>query len=233
MAAIPLFVVNNRSTKSFKIRKVLEKLSDFEVQKFTGFDVVGANEIINIYEPLEGSQRSKTDIPLETKVLTFLSQLRSGSFQWILGSSCGISKSSASSIIQDCCNHTLTFGREVICFPNSINGINKLKHDFYLISKVPNVVGIIDGTHVPIKAPSLNEPTYVNRKNYHSINCQVVAGPDYRILDLVAKWPGSSHDSFIWKDSSVRRRLYQGEFGADSIFIGKLLVILKVKLVLT
>jgi len=36
-----------------------------------------------------------------------------------------------------------------------------------------------------------NEDVYVNRKRYHSINVQVVFSADYRIVDIVAKWPGA------------------------------------------
>ena len=32
----------------------------------------------------------------------------------------------------------------------------------------------IDGTHVRIQSPSNNEPNYVNRKGYHSVNVQIV-----------------------------------------------------------
>lgn len=37
------------------------------------------------------------------------------------------------------------------------------------------MIGCIDGTHIPIKAPSINEGDYVNRKSVHSINVQVIA----------------------------------------------------------
>ena len=35
------------------------------------------------------------------------------------------------------------------------------------------MIGCIDGTHIPITAPSNNEADYVNRKSIHSINVQV------------------------------------------------------------
>ena len=42
------------------------------------------------------------------------------------------------------------------------------------IAGFPRVIGAIDGTHVPIKAPTGDrEPVYCNRKGYHSINAQV------------------------------------------------------------
>ncbi|XP_052256779.1 uncharacterized protein LOC127861985 isoform X2 [Dreissena polymorpha] len=40
--------------------------------------------------------------------------------------------------------------------------------------RFPNVIGVIDGTHVQIQAPSIDEPMYVNRMGYHSINTQVM-----------------------------------------------------------
>ena len=39
---------------------------------------------------------------------------------------------------------------------------------------MPGVVGCVDGTHVRITRPFEHEKAYVNRKNYHSINVQVM-----------------------------------------------------------
>ncbi|KAK3521666.1 hypothetical protein QTP70_015599, partial [Hemibagrus guttatus] len=46
------------------------------------------------------------------------------------------------------------------------------KEDFHRIAEFPNVVGCIDGTHIPIIAPSENEADFVNRRSIHSINVQ-------------------------------------------------------------
>lgn len=41
-------------------------------------------------------------------------------------------------------------------------------------SGLPNVIGAIDCTHIPIKAPpGPNEGDFVNRKGIHSVNVQV------------------------------------------------------------
>lgn len=39
------------------------------------------------------------------------------------------------------------------------------------------------------------------------------------ILDIVARWPGSTHDQTIFDNSNIHRRLHQNEFG-NSILMG-------------
>lgn len=227
--AFPLIFPDHRR-RCTRTRRTLEKLSTAEIREQCGLPPWAVKEIIELYEPISG--QISTSIPLETKVLVFLSQLRSGSFQWVLGRGCGISQSSASRIIEACCNHTLSFASSVIDFPPDTHTRNQIKQGFFDIGRIPNILGVVDGTHVPILAPHDNEPAYINRKQYHSVNCQVVAAHDYRILDIVAKWPGSTHDSFIWANSSVKRRFYDGEFG-NSLLLGKQKLQKPIEVVLT
>lgn len=65
------------------------------------------------------------------------------------------------------------------------------------------VVGTIDGHHVRIMAPREHEVEYVNRKNYHSINVQIVCDASHRILHLVASWPGATHDARILQGNGL------------------------------
>lgn len=51
-----------------------------------------------------------------------------------------------------------------------------------------------------------------NRKSYFSINTQLVASPNLKIMDITARWPGSAHDSTVLNNSSIRARFEQGEF---------------------
>lgn len=41
------------------------------------------------------------------------------------------------------------------------------------VSGFSNVVGCVDGTHIKIKAPNVNEGEY-NRTGFHSLNVQVI-----------------------------------------------------------
>lgn len=80
-----------------------------------------------------------------------------------------------------------------------------MKGEFYRIA--------VDCTHIRIKAPSgAHEADFVNRKSFHSINVQMVCNADCVISNVVAKWPGSVHDSRIFRASEIYQCLSQGEF---------------------
>ncbi|XP_054729350.1 putative nuclease HARBI1 [Anastrepha obliqua] len=41
--------------------------------------------------------------------------------------------------------------------------------------QIPGVVGCIDGTHIGLQKPTVNEHMYFNRKGFHSINAMLVS----------------------------------------------------------
>lgn len=58
-----------------------------------------------------------------------------------------------------------------------------------------------------------------NRKGYFSINVQTVSSDNLKILDIVARWPGSAHDQHIYDNSSLKRRFLNNEFG-NALLVG-------------
>lgn len=63
---------------------------------------------------------------------------------------------------------------------------------------------------------NLNE-VFRCRKGYFSINVQTISSVNLKILDIVARFPGSVHNETIWKNSPVKMRLQHGVYGQDSI----------------
>ena len=51
----------------------------------------------------------------------------------------------------------------------------------------------------------MDEGVFVNRKKVHSINTQIAFDATFNILDVVAKWPGSTHDPRILMGSGLRQ----------------------------
>lgn len=51
---------------------------------------------------------------------------------------------------------------------------NEISNNFWHISSFPNIIGVIDGTHINIRAPQKDPECYVNRKGHYSIQLQVI-----------------------------------------------------------
>ena len=76
--------------------------------------------------------------------------------------------------------------------------------------KLPRFALAVDGVQMrfneaPRKIPGNKNPQlFWCRKQFFSINCQVVAN-DRLICDIDVGWPGSTHDARIWRRSQVKR----------------------------
>lgn len=71
---------------------------------------------------------------------------------------------------------------EALCSNVSDAQRNKINADFFRVGDFPNVIGTVDGTHVRIQAPHEDEPSFVNRKGFHSINVQDICDAEGKIL---------------------------------------------------
>ncbi|XP_075053822.1 uncharacterized protein LOC142139861 [Mixophyes fleayi] len=67
----------------------------------------------------------------------------------------------------------------------------------------PQCAGAIDGTHIPIIAPTDNHADYYNRKGWHSIILQAVVDHNYCFTDVFIGWPGHSHDARVLANSDL------------------------------
>ena len=101
--------------------------------------------------------------------------LASGSFLEVIGETfLSYDKSTVSRVVR---RLTLALASEVndfVKFPTTANERDEIKHGFFRVGDFPGAISCIDGTHVRIKAPSQNEPDFVNRKGFHSVNVQAI-----------------------------------------------------------
>ena len=74
---------------------------------------------------------------------------------------------------------------------------------FFQISKIPNVVAAIDGTHIPIKALQNNHEDYFNRKHFYSYVIQAVVNSHGLYLSISTGYPGSLHDARVLRLSEM------------------------------
>ena len=119
---------------------------------------------------------------------------------------------------------------EYIKFPQTGEEISIVQQGFYQLARFPRVVGALDCTHIKIKSPGMliryfvltdisienfaggeNAEIYRNRKNFFSLNVQTIAASNLKIINIVARWPGSAHDSTIFRNSEICRKFQNAE----------------------
>ncbi|XP_029923370.1 putative nuclease HARBI1 [Myripristis murdjan] len=159
---------------------------------------------------LERETKRTKAIPVHIQLLSTLGFLATGTFQREIGDICGISQPTLSRIMPAVLDAIISLAPTYIQFPYRHHQQAEIKRGFHAIAGFPNIIGAIDCTHVTIKAPSHNEYSYVNRKGFHSINAQIICDANMSLLNVVARWPGGTHDSFILQNSSVGVRLQAG-----------------------
>ncbi len=102
----------------------------------------------------------------------------------------GISQSSRSRIIPDVLDGLIWLLPQYIKFPYNLVHHLEVKRRLFAIANLLNVIGAIDCTHIRIKAPANYAFAFLNWKNYHSINVQLICDAKCALLNVVARWLG-------------------------------------------
>ncbi|CAN0918547.1 Protein ALP1-like [Linum grandiflorum] len=96
-------------------------------------------------------------------------------------------------------------------------GLRKVKHEFESVSGIPNVVGSMYTTHIPIIAPKISVAAYFNKrhternqKTSYSITVQGVVDPRGVFTDVCIGWPGSMPDDQVLEKSALYQRASGG-----------------------
>ena len=155
-------------------------------------------------EPALRSRPSRSNpVPPHVQVLSALGFLATGTFQRELGDRVGILLPSISRSLQRVVDGIVQLVPDYIRFPYTDQEQIPVKRAFYTIAGLPNTIGAIDCTHVHIKAPSPEPFPYLNRKRYHSINVQMICDAQNHLLNVVSRFPGGAHDSYVLSNSAV------------------------------
>nr|XP_054602405.1 uncharacterized protein LOC129164868 [Nothobranchius furzeri] len=112
----------------------------------------------------------------------------------IIGLLFGVSTTSVCRCVQDFCKAVCKILlAEVIAFP-TLKKLQEMADYFETRWGVPQCVGAIDGSHIPIIAPQGFHTDYFNRKGWHSIILQGIVDGRGMFWNVNSGQPGSLHD---------------------------------------
>ncbi|KAJ0030027.1 protein ALP1-like [Pistacia vera] len=96
-------------------------------------------------------------------------------------------------------------------------GLRKIKEEYEVMSGIPNAVGSMYTTHIPIIAPKISVAAYFNKrhternqKTSYSITVQGVVDPKGVFTDVCIGWPGSMPDDQVLEKSALYQRASGG-----------------------
>ena len=83
---------------------------------------------------------------------------------------------------------------------------------FYEKSGFPGAVGVIDRTHIRMQSPGGDvDELYRNIKRCFSLNVQAVCNSEMLFMNIVARWRGYVHDSWIFRMSRLKQQFGMGD----------------------
>lgn len=152
-------------------------------------------------------------VTAEDKVLFTLRFYATGNWLLTCGDFIGIHKSTGSRIVTLVSHWIATMGNKFINFPYTDAEKKAVAQEFFAKAKFPRCIGAIDCTHVKIQSPGGDDAeSFRNRKGFFSLNVQTVSDANGRIQNIVARWPGSAHDSTIFNNSRLKAQFENGDF---------------------
>lgn len=197
----------------------MELYTEEEFRKRYRFTKTNARHIL---EWIEGDISAGSDrnfaVSSMNRLLLTLRFYATGNFQITDGDLAGVHQTTVSRIVKRVSAAIARRRGEHIVFPNR-DDERKYHRRFYEIAGFPGVIGAIDGCHIPVSCPRGNDAElFRNRKGYFSINVQGVSGASLEFINIVARWPGSTHDARIFENSNLCGKLENNE--VDGLLLG-------------
>lgn len=159
------------------------------------------------------------------KILITLRYFATANFHLASADFFGVSESSVCNIIPIVCDKIASLRERFIRMPITDAEIERNKRDFFRVAGMPAVIGAIDGTLVRIQEVGglENKTLFYCRKQFYAMNVQIICDANAKVLDIVARWPGTIHDETIFLNSRIYERFLTGEFvrnGRISLLLG-------------
>lgn len=159
----------------------------------------------------------RSAIPVRQRVAVCLWRLATGEPLRLVSKKFGLGISTCHKLVLEVCTAIRTvLMPKYLQWPDE-DKARKIKDEYESISGIPNVVGSMYTTHIPIIAPKISVAAYFNKrhternqKTSYSITLQGVVDPRGVFTDVCIGWPGSMHDDQVLEKSALYQRANGG-----------------------
>lgn len=178
------------------------------------FDLI-CNELTSVVAKENTSLRDA--VPVRQRVAVCIWRLATGEPLRLVSKRFGLGISTCHKLVLEVCSAIKTvLMPKYLQWPDG-ESLNRVKDDFESVSGIPNVVGSMYTTHIPIIAPKISVAAYFNKrhternqKTSYSITVQGVVDPRGVFTDVCIGWPGSMFDDQVLEKSALYQRASGG-----------------------
>lgn len=78
-----------------------------------------------------------------------------------------------------------------------------ISSEFEAKCHIPQIILVVDGSHIPITPPMIGHRDYFNRKGWPSLVLQGIVDNNMIFRNVSCKCPGSTHDSMVLRNSKI------------------------------
>lgn len=152
------------------------------------------------------------------KILITLRYYATASYHLVTADFHGVSDASVCNIVPIVSEKIAALRDRFIRMSSTDAEIEKSKREFFAVAGMPATIGAIDGTLVKIQevGGAQNKTDFFCRKQFYAVNTQIVCDVNANVLDIVARWPGSTHDQTVFVNSNIFQRFLFGEFNRNN-----------------
>ncbi|KAL7599868.1 hypothetical protein Lser_V15G23462 [Lactuca serriola] len=156
-------------------------------------------------------------VPVRQRVAVCIWRLATGESLRLVSKRFGLGISTCHKLVLEVCSAIKdVLMPKYLQWPND-DFMRVITNEFESLSGIPNVVGSMYTTHIPIIAPKVNVAAYFNKrhtdrkqKTCYSVTVQGVVDPRGVFTDVCIGWPGSMPDDQVLEKSALYQRANGG-----------------------
>nr|XP_043623921.1 protein ALP1-like [Erigeron canadensis] len=156
-------------------------------------------------------------VPVRQRVAVCIWRLATGESLRLVSKRFGLGISTCHKIVLDVCAAIKDVLMPKYLQWPSHDTMRLISNEFESVANIPNVVGSMYTTHIPIIAPKVNVAAYFNKrhtdrkqKTCYSVTVQGVVDQNGVFTDVCIGWPGSMPDDQVLEKSALYQRASNG-----------------------
>ena len=175
---------------------------DDQCRRLFRLGIGGVRHLVRTVRRSVMPHRGPRGFPADVRCAMFLYYCAHGCSEAVVAAQFGCSVNTVHRVLNATRRGILKHYDSFVFWPSRAE-MNDIAYSFHCRRGLDGVIGCVDGTHIPVRAPLRHKDSYVNRKGWPSLSCMCVCDDRLRFTYVVPDIPGCCHDSRSFNASTL------------------------------